>query len=329
MSAQTPILVVYVAGEEPSACSSLVALSGSEFSLRRADSPDQARGLAGEASLVLLAGWFDGAAAFCQQFRADPATAGVPILLLDDREPGSSSGEPDAFLPRSASPAHLTAQVRLLLRLRQAERATDVAARLKMEQALRDTQGLYHSLVETLPVCIFRKDLQGRFTFVNRPFCIEMKRTESEMLGRCDRDFYPEDLALKYTRDDRLVTTTGADFECIEAHITPEGKKCFVQVVKSPLRDAAGQVIGMQGVFWDVTDRKSAQEELARTTADIHVVRRVQKKLFPSASSALVREAAAAASTSPGRAIPSMRSAATTSTISPWTRIAWPWRSAT
>ncbi len=37
----------------------------------------------------------------------------------------------------------------------------------------------------------------------------------------------------------------------------------------------------MQGIFWDVTDRKKAEEELARSAAEFRVARRIQQKLFP------------------------------------------------
>jgi PAS domain S-box-containing protein len=168
--------------------------------------------------------------------------------------------------------------------------ATDVTALKRAEQALRDSEALYHSLVESLPVSLFRKDLQGRFTFVNTPFCVELKRTREEIVGRRDADFYPPELAAKYVRDDQHVIDSVRIFECVEEHATPEGDRRYVHVVKSPLHDAAGRVIGMQGVFWDVTDRKRAQDELARTAADVAVARRVQRRLFPSPRSpALLR----------------------------------------
>src|SRR5262249_26878866 len=150
---------------------------------------------------------------------------------------------------------------------------------------------LYHSLVETLPVCIFRKDLHGRFTFVNTAFCVELKRTPDEIIGRRDADFYPAELAEKYVRDDRQVMSAVQVFECVEEHVAAEGDRQYVQVIKTPLHDSAGHVIGMQGIFWDVTDRKRAQEELARTAADAAVARRVQRRLFPSPRSPAVLRA--------------------------------------
>src|SRR4029078_12809502 len=87
--------------------------------------------------------------------------------------------------------------------------------RKRAEQALRDSEALYHSLVESLPVAIFRKDLDGRFTFVNSASGVERKRPPGEIAGRRDHDFYPPALADKYVRDDRHVLGAVRVFECV------------------------------------------------------------------------------------------------------------------
>ncbi len=130
------------------------------------------------------------------------------------------------------------------------------------EKSLRDSEALYHSLVETLPVCLFRKDRQGRFTFANGPFCAELKLTLAELIGKTDKDVYPAELAEKYMRDDRRVIETGQVFEATEEHIAPDGGTGYVSVLKVPLRDSKQEVIGMQGIFWDVTPRMRAEEAL-------------------------------------------------------------------
>jgi PAS domain S-box-containing protein len=161
--------------------------------------------------------------------------------------------------------------------------STDITERKKWEKALHDSEALYESLVQTLPVCILRKDMHGCFTFANRTFCQEMKRRLGEILGRTDFDFFPAELAQKYVTDDRRVMATGEVFADVEAHRRPDGTKTHVEVVKSPLRDSRGQVIGLQCVFWDVTARKHAEEELGRNAAEFRVARRIQQKLFPTA----------------------------------------------
>ena len=140
----------------------------------------------------------------------------------------------------------------------------DITERRKAEQALQDSQALYASLVENLQQYIFRKDLEGRFTFGNKRFCETLDRPLDEIIGKTDFDFYPAQLAEKYRRDDQNVIETGQVFDTVEEHQLSNGKKIYVQVVKTPLYDSAGKVIGTQGIFWDITERKKAEQTLRK-----------------------------------------------------------------
>ncbi len=110
----------------------------------------------------------------------------------------------------------------------------DITQHRQAEESLQNSEALYHSLVETLPVCIFRKDLQGRFTFANQAFCASLKRPLAEIVGRTDLEFYPGELAAKYIRDDREVIENRKLLEAIEEHQQPEGQRSYVQVLKAP-----------------------------------------------------------------------------------------------
>src|SRR5437867_2969709 len=139
----------------------------------------------------------------------------------------------------------------------------DITERKRAEQAVRDSEVLYHSLVESLPQNIFRKDRAGRFTFGNARFCAELRRPLEEIIGKTDFDLFPKELAEKYQRDDQRVMETGAPFDAVEEHRTPDRGKIYVQVIKTPLYDASGNVLGIQGMFWDVTERKKMEVALA------------------------------------------------------------------
>jgi two-component system, cell cycle sensor histidine kinase and response regulator CckA len=139
----------------------------------------------------------------------------------------------------------------------------DVTDRRQAEEQLRNSEQLYHSLVENLPQGIFRKDLTGRFTFANRKFCQSLGRQLSEILGRCEADFCPPDLAAKYRLDDQYVIATGQSIETEKEYQTESRERRSAWVVKTPLCGAQGQVIGVQGIFWDITEQKRAKEALA------------------------------------------------------------------
>ena len=139
----------------------------------------------------------------------------------------------------------------------------DVSERRRTEDALRKSEILYHSLVESLPQNIFRKNRQGRFTFANQRFCATLGRPLDQIVGRTDADFFPGELAHKYLLDDQLVMETLQPLEATEAHQTPDGGKLYVHVVKTPLCGPHGEVLGVQGIFWDVTEQKLMEHQLA------------------------------------------------------------------
>jgi sigma-B regulation protein RsbU (phosphoserine phosphatase) len=145
----------------------------------------------------------------------------------------------------------------------------DITQGRQTEMNLRNSESLYHSLVETMPQNVFRKDLQGRFTFANQQYCKHYNCRLEDILGKTDFDFFPGELAEKYTKDDRRVMETGQTYEIIEEHQPLGQDKTIVQVVKTPLYSADGSIIGLQGIFWDITAQKLAEEQIRRANTEL------------------------------------------------------------
>jgi phosphoserine phosphatase RsbU/P len=175
----------------------------------------------------------------------------------------------------------------------------DITQRRQMGQELQNSESLYHSLVETMPQNVFRKDLLGRFTFANQPYCRHYHCRLEDILGKTDFDFFPKELAEKYQRDDQRVMQTGQTYEITEEHHPLGQQKTFVRVVKTPLYGSDGNIIGLQGIFWDITEQQLAEErirqaniELARSREDLriknsimeenlHMAREIQLTMLP------------------------------------------------
>jgi sigma-B regulation protein RsbU (phosphoserine phosphatase) len=143
----------------------------------------------------------------------------------------------------------------------------DITQRRQAEENLRNSEALYHSLVETLPQNILRKDPQGRFTFANQQFCKMLGLPLEAIIGKTDFDFFPRELAEKYQRDDQRVMQTGKAYETVEENQPPGRDKMYVQLVKTPLYGADGTSIGLQGIFWDITQQRLADEKIRRINA--------------------------------------------------------------
>ena len=73
---------------------------------------------------------------------------------------------------------------------------------------------------------------------------------------------FPEELARKYRLDDQRVLDSGRECRDVEQHRTPDGEMIYVEVMKGPVIDASGVVSGVQCIFWEVTDRVCAEQDL-------------------------------------------------------------------
>lgn len=195
--------------------------------------------------------------------RVQEQAPSVPVVVLSDHEDESAAvqavrGGAQDYLVRSKTDGRTLAHG-----LRYA------IERKRAEEALQKSEAFYHSLVESLPQNIFRKDLLGRFTFANRRFCSGVGRPLEEIVGRTDSDFFPPELADKYRTDDLGVIETGKTFETVEKYINAEGYTLHVQVIKTPVYDATGKLIGTQGIFWDITERVQNEEQLRKACSDL------------------------------------------------------------
>lgn len=140
----------------------------------------------------------------------------------------------------------------------------DITERKRAEDALREAEAFYESLVENVPMAIFRKDLQGRFTFANQRFCEALKKSRGEIIGKSDYDFFPRQEAEKFRADDQRVVETGKIFQTIEENQPEGGELRYVEVIKAPIRDSEGKIIGISGYFWDVTSRVRAEADASK-----------------------------------------------------------------
>jgi PAS domain S-box-containing protein len=167
-----------------------------------------------------------------------------------------------------------------LLREEQTARQTleqQVAETRKAEASMRESQELYHSLVENIPHIVVRKDLNGVYTFLNSMTedWLGLRVLGVNQVGKTDFDLFPAPLAEQIREADRKVMETGEILEGEHTLVRDAGNAGpgtrYYHWVRVPLRDAAGKINGVQVICWDVTQAKAAEEELrrAKQAADV------------------------------------------------------------
>jgi PAS domain S-box-containing protein len=134
----------------------------------------------------------------------------------------------------------------------------DIRGVKRAEEKTRDSEAIYRSLIEALPQAIFRKDVEGRYEYVNQRLCDMIGLRPKDFLGKTDLDINPKDLAGKYRRDDQWVMAHEKVFEAVEGFKTKD-KLIKIRVFKTPVYDARGRVVGVQGIFSPLSN--SAPEE--------------------------------------------------------------------
>jgi PAS domain S-box-containing protein len=124
----------------------------------------------------------------------------------------------------------------------------------------------FEVLFDYLPdVYFFVKDRCGRFMQCNSAFASLVRaRSEEEVLGLRDVDFFPSGLAENYVRDDHAVMASATPIiQKLELVRSAQGSINWHSTTKLPILDACGEVIGVAGVTRDFSQMKSAGEHLS------------------------------------------------------------------
>ena len=138
-------------------------------------------------------------------------------------------------------------------------------------EALVAERALLRTLVDHLPIAVYTKDTAGRKTLSN-PADVRYIGTasEAEVLGKTDFELYPRDMAEIFYADDMHVIESGQPILNREETMQlPDGARGWQLTSKIPLRDSAGQITGLVGIGYDITERKQAEAEVRRLNEEL------------------------------------------------------------
>ena len=147
----------------------------------------------------------------------------------------------------------------------------DVTQAKLAEQALRDSEERYRTLVESMSEGITTGAEDGTYTFANRAALELFGVAKDQLVGRNVREFIsPEDLQII---EEQIVRRHAGELDRYEVRIRrPDGTTRTVQVTGKPLYDAHRAICGSFALMRDVTEQRTAQQLLEQRTAELQAI---------------------------------------------------------
>jgi diguanylate cyclase (GGDEF)-like protein/PAS domain S-box-containing protein len=140
----------------------------------------------------------------------------------------------------------------------------DFINRSRFAVAIGKANNLLKAVVEGSGDGILAKDIDGRYQVINEAGGRFMGLTTKEILGQTDAALFDAESVKRLADEDQAVIAAGHAIE-YERTLTAAGKTKMIATSKAPYRDGAGQIVGVVGVFRDVTERNRADQELRET----------------------------------------------------------------
>lgn len=142
----------------------------------------------------------------------------------------------------------------------------------------REEYTLLRTLIDHIPAYIHVRDTDSRFLLNNRAH-LELigAKTQEEVLGKSDFDFFSEELASHYRATEVAILESGQPLiDHVEETMDAEGGRHWFLTSKVPIRDAYGQIVSIVGINRDITEQKRLEEALrqARDEMEAQVIAR-------------------------------------------------------
>jgi len=141
----------------------------------------------------------------------------------------------------------------------------DITERKQAEDALRESEEKYRTILESIEDGYYEVDLAGNLAFFNDSLCKMLGYSPDEMMGLNNREFMGDETARPVYHTFNEVYRTGKPAKAVDwALIRKDGDRRLVEISVSLIRNPTGKPTGFRGVARDVTERKRAEERMQR-----------------------------------------------------------------
>jgi len=239
-------------------------------------------------------------AEFIRRFRAIPACADVPVIVItayEDRDLRYQALEAGAtdFLLSPVDHHEFRVRSRNLLTLRHQqielkERASALEQKIAAEaerhrDALNESHQLLMRVIDAVPVMVAATDREGRYVFVNDWFSRRIGKPASQIIGLSPvevRDDLPAHAAME--RDRRIIAGLDQPGAFEEVLPSGSGKRRVLLTSKALLRDPAGRPNLVVTASLDITDRKAAELALVQAKEEAEIASRSKTEFLANMS---------------------------------------------
>jgi PAS domain S-box-containing protein len=145
------------------------------------------------------------------------------------------------------------------------EGATASGERQNLAEALAHERNVLRTMIDIIPAMIYAKDAHSRFTACNELVARRMGASPDDLIGKTDFEFFPREMAEKFFADEQALIQSGEPLLNREelAYDKTRGMDRVIRTSKVPLRDTTGNLTGIVGMGYDITDRKANESRIA------------------------------------------------------------------
>jgi PAS domain S-box-containing protein len=145
----------------------------------------------------------------------------------------------------------------------------DITEQKKAEARLNETLLQQSAILDNIPDMAWLKDLDNRYIAVNEQYLRISGMPETKIIGKTDYEIWDKEFADRYRKDDLEVIQSGQRRHIEEFQRDHTGREYWVETIKTPIRNAQGDVIGTIGIAREITERKKAELEREKLIAEL------------------------------------------------------------
>ena len=146
--------------------------------------------------------------------------------------------------------------------------------RKKAEEALKDSEEKYRTILENIEEGYYEVDIAGNFTFFNDSTSSIFGYAKDELLGMNYREYTTPETSKKIKHLFKQVYKTDKPSNISQCEVVvKDGLTRILEVSVSIMKDKENQPIGFRGILWDVTERLKAEREKMKLEAQLQEAR--------------------------------------------------------